>query len=57
MKIASLLVDALIITGLALPAITVYRVLPDFVFAYSGAALLALLLAGRSLARKGPHAA
>lgn len=52
MKWTAVLVDIILLLALALPGITIYRLAPDFIFAYSGAALLAVIGAGWLLARR-----
>lgn len=56
MKLAGAVVDLLCVAGLGLPGVTVYRLWPDFVYAYSGAALLALVLCGWLLSKRSRDA-
>lgn len=56
MKHASAILDLLCVTALGLPAITVYRRWPDFIFAYVGLALTAFVLFAWCLSRKSKDA-
>lgn len=55
MRLGEVLLDGLCLIGLGLPALTVYRRWPDFIYAYCGAAVLALLLIGWLLPQRPKH--